>query len=159
MQQDIVVDNSVVNGSVCIHRHKLIHTSLLRSLRLCAFTDTNSTTNLCCECVCVHSQTQTQPQISAVNVSVCIHRHKLIHTSLLHSLRLCAFTDTNSTTNLCCECVCVHSQTQTHPLISAAQPAQYDRFQLLSPTNGGREGKSSWLSHWCLEWQVGQCNS
>jgi len=35
----------------------------------------------------------------------------------------------------------------------------YDRFVLLSPANGWREGESSWPSHWYLEHQVSQCGS
>ena len=51
-------------------------------------------------------------------------------------MRLCAFTETFSSTHLCCT-VCA-----------------YDCFLLLSLANGGREGENSWLLRQYLERQV-----
>ena len=53
-------------------------------------------------------------------------------------MRLCAFTDVLVCTSLLC---------------------YLHRFLLLSPANVGREGEKSWLSHRCLERQVGQFGS
>ena len=55
--------------------------------------------------------------------------------------------------------VCVHRRVHGNVLVCTSLLRCLRRFPLLSPANCGREGKSSWLSHRCLERHVGQWGS
>jgi len=95
-----------------------------------AFTDTSA-----CVCGCVH-------------VYRCVRKRTHVYTAMCWCIHVRERVHNAS--------ACVHRCVHGNSLIHTSLLHCLRRFLLLSPASGGREGEIRWLSHRCVERQVGQ---